>query len=189
MAQIAIEKSTFERLQRHAIPLEDTPDTVVNRALDALERDESSSAPSWEQPVPEHPIDPANLPSLKHTGVLAARLNGRSVAKLKWNGILDEVVIHGMKRIRHFEEFRRRCPARMVSGRKEDEGYRYLAEADISIQGRSATEVGKMLVEAAGNLDIELDIVFQWKQGKDSAHPGKRGRLYLPATRRHGGGS
>ena len=37
MAEIKIEDATYERLQQHAKAFVDTPDTVINRALDALE--------------------------------------------------------------------------------------------------------------------------------------------------------
>lgn len=37
MTDITIEHTTFERLQRHAQPLVDSSDAVINRALDALE--------------------------------------------------------------------------------------------------------------------------------------------------------
>ena len=38
MRKVDITERTFERLQRHAVPLVDTADTVINRAFDALER-------------------------------------------------------------------------------------------------------------------------------------------------------
>ena len=36
MENIEINQATFERLQRHAKPFVDTPDIIINRALDAL---------------------------------------------------------------------------------------------------------------------------------------------------------
>ena len=36
MPNIAIEQATFERLQHHAKPFVDTPDTIIMRALNAL---------------------------------------------------------------------------------------------------------------------------------------------------------
>lgn len=60
MPVIRISDATWKRMKRHATPLEDTPEDVVKRALDALEGaggQERPSAPPALQPV-EGPSDP-----------------------------------------------------------------------------------------------------------------------------------
>ena len=53
MPEIMIEQSTFERLQRHATPLVDNTDTIINRALDALEQRKGHTAQEEDYAVPE----------------------------------------------------------------------------------------------------------------------------------------
>jgi hypothetical protein len=89
--QITIESETYERLQRHAKPFVDTPDTVINLALDAL--DQLSGRPAASNGTaaePERPIDPRLLPSLTHTKVLDASIGGELIPKANWNLLLDD---------------------------------------------------------------------------------------------------
>ncbi len=50
MPDISLSQAAFERLQRHAKPFVDTPETVILRALDALEQ-------TTGQPAPEESAD------------------------------------------------------------------------------------------------------------------------------------
>ena len=76
MPQVTIEDTTFERLQRHAKPLIDTFDTLMNRALDALEQTEGRPGlASVSGTEAERRIDPRVLPELTHTKVLDASID------------------------------------------------------------------------------------------------------------------
>ena len=182
MPDIPIEQSTFERLQQHARPLVDTTDTVVNRALDALEHRVGHPVPGDGPSVAVRQIDPRNLPNLTHTKVLDASLDGKLVVKPKWNLLLDRVLIRAMKQLANLDELRKHCPANMVQGRKEDEGYRYLAGIDVSVQGLAANDASRALVAAAQSLRIELEITFMWRPKEDAAYPGEKARLTLPGA-------
>ena len=81
----------------------------------------------------ERRIDPRALPNLTHTKMLDASIEGEATAKPNWNLLLDEVLRRAMKRARSFEKLHQLCPVNMVKGRKEDEGFSYLAEIDISV--------------------------------------------------------
>ena len=177
MPDIAIAESTFERLQHHARPLLDTTDMVVNRALDALENGAGQPDPGDEPGVPVRQIDPRKLPNLTHTKVLDASLDGERVARPRWNLLLSRVLIRAMSRASGIDELRRFCPANMLQGRKEDEGYRYLPEIDISVQGMAANEACRALVTAAQSVGIELDVVFMWRPREGATHPGEQARL------------
>ena len=84
MPEITVEQSTFERLQRHAEPLVDSADKVVNRALDALEQTGSRVVADSGTSNSERRIDPNDLPNLTHTKVLDASLDGDILAKPNW---------------------------------------------------------------------------------------------------------
>ena len=176
MFNLEIKQSTFERLQQHAKPLVDTTDTVVNRALDALERIDSSATPTADL---ERQIDPKRLPDLTHTKVLDVLLGGERVDNPNWNLLVDRILILAMKQFHNIYELRKTCAVNMVQGHKINEGYRYLTEIDISVQGMPANEACRALVIVAQRLKIELDITFFWRSKEGAAYPGERARLCL----------
>ena len=180
MPDITIEETTFERLQRHAQPLVDTVDAVVNRALDALEMG------AWRQsnglnPLVEHEIDPDRLLDVTHTKVLSARLAATDIERPNWNRLLHRVLVLSMGRVANLNELRRLCPANMVCGSKTDEGYTHLPEIDISVQGLSANEACAALTVTVRALGIGLDVAFMWRAKEGAAHPGEQGRLQIPS--------
>jgi hypothetical protein len=177
MPQILVQDQTFERLQRNAKPFVDTPDTVINRALDVLEQ-LAVGAPAKEgHTFPERLIDPRVMPNLTHTKVLDALIDGEAITKANWNSLLDEMLRRAMKRVTSFEELRQLCPVNIVKGRKEDEGYGYLSDIDISVQGQDANGACRALVTAAQGVGVSLDITFMWRSKDSAAFPGERARL------------
>lgn len=182
MPDITIKQSTFERLQNHARPLVDTTDMILNRALDALERREGPDPE--ETPVVDRLIDPRTLPDLKHTKILDASLAGQSIVKPNWNLLLERILTRAMKQLADFNKLRQICPTNMVQGRKDDEGYRYLDEIDISFQGMSANDACGALVAVAQSLGIGLEITFMWRLKEEATHPGEKAQLCVPGNRR-----
>jgi hypothetical protein len=183
MPDITIEKSTFERLQRHARPLVDTPDTVIVRALDALDRFSAGQTPAERGAGTERVIDPRALPRLTHTKVLDAVIDGKSVPKPNWNLLLDEMLRRGKASVGTYEKLRQICPVNMVKGRKEDEGYSYLSDIGISVQGQDANGACRAAVVAAQTLGIELEIGFMWRLKEAAAFPGERARIRVGDSR------
>jgi hypothetical protein len=180
MPEIIIEQSTFERLQSHAKPLVDTTDMVLNRALDALELREHRPDPEDDSFVMERRIDPRYPPDLTHTKILAASLAGQRIDNPNWNLLLRSVLIRAMKQWESFDKLRQICPANMVRGCKNDEGYRYLDEVDFSVQGMSTNDACAALVPVARSLGIGLEIVFMWRPKRGAAYPGEKAQLRMP---------
>ncbi len=188
MPEVMIQDSTFERLQRHAKPLVDTIDSVVNRALDALEEVAGEPAPGGRRAAEaERRIDLRMLPRLTHTKVLDASIGGQAVAKPNWNLLLDDMLRRAMKRVGTFEKLQQLCPVNMVKGRKEDEGFSYLPEIDFSVQGQDSNGACRAVVMAAQGLGIALDIGFMWRHKEGAAHPGERARLQVLGATSQGG--
>ena len=180
MPDISVSDVAFERLQRHAKPFVDTPETVILRALDALER--VTGQPISEEILdgsPELDIDAKALPRLTHTKLLEASIDGERLARPNWNSLLDEMLRRAMQRVGSFEKLHGICPVNMVKGRKEDEGYGYLPEIDVSVQGQDANGACRAVVTAAQALGMSLDIGFMWRLKESAAHPGERGRIRI----------
>src|SRR5690606_3474105 len=117
------------------------------------------------------------LPRLTHTKVLDAVIDDKRLTKPNWNALLDEVLRQTMKRVGSYEKLRRVCPVNIVRGRKEDEGYDYLPEIDVSVQGQDANGACRAVVAAAQALGMSLDIGFMWRHKANAAYPGERGRI------------
>lgn len=177
MPEIIIEQSTFERLQRHAKPLVDTTDSVLNRALDALESQENDAGSEQNDVAIERQINPRTLPNLTHTKILDASLAGQHVVRPNWNLLLDKMLIRAMKQLGSLDELRQLCPANMVQGIKEENGYRHLAEIDISVQGMSANDACAALVAIAQSLRFDLKITFMWRPKEGAMYPGEKARM------------
>ena len=180
MTVITIEHTTFERLQRHARPLVDNPDAVVNRALNALEG-HTPEAPSEGVVDVDREVDPRRLPDLTHTKVRAARMGDDEIEKPNWNKMLDRLVVRAMRHAGSFGKLAQMCPANMVRGRKTEDGYRHLSEIDVSVQGLPANEACAALVETARQIGIGLEITFKWRDKEGAAHRGETARLTMPA--------
>ncbi len=183
MPEITIEQSTFERLQHHAKPLVDTVDTIINRAIDALEQHEEHFVPKERLAASERELDPYRLPSLKHTKILDASIGGKSIDKPKWNSLVEQMLVQAMKHFGDFQKLTRLCSVNMVQGYKDDEGYRYISEIDISFQGLSAEATGSALLMLAQSLGVELDIGFMWRRKEEAAYPGEKARLKIRGSK------
>ena len=179
MIKVDIEQSTFERLQRHARPLVDTPDSVIVRALDALDQSE----PTQERSVEAMTFGPSRpLPDVKHTRMLAASIDGRPVTS-NWNNVLRHMLIRAKEHYGDFEQLRRRCAVNIVPQAKDDDGYVHLPEAGLSYQGVNANAAANAMVALAKDIGVSLDVDFEWRDKEQAANPGHRGRIQVPARR------
>jgi hypothetical protein len=123
------------------------------------------------------------LPRLTHTKVLDTSIDGEPIKKANWNLILDTMLRKAMEHVGTFEKLQKVCPVNMVKGRKEDEGYGYLPDIKISVQGQDSNAACRTIVTAAKALGIALDIGFMWRHKEGAANPGARARLQVPGSR------
>lgn len=180
MPDVPLQDATFERLQRHAQPLVDTTDSVINRALDALEALSADASLPANEDTGERQIDPKNLPNLTHTKLLAAKIDGHELAKPNWNLLLDTMLIRAGKTLGDFDKLKQLCPINMVKGKKDTEGYGHLEEIDISVQGLDANGACRAAVMLAQGLGISLELGFMWRLKDAAAYPGERAHLHVP---------
>lgn len=181
MPDISIEHTTFERLKRLAEPLVDNADAVVRRALDALESQDGRQ-PAGESLDVDREIQPSQPPNLTHTKILSAKIGSEVIERPNWNRLLDRIVILAMRHVGKFERLVQTCPANIVQGQKTDDGYHFLQEINVSVQGLSAHEACSALIDTARRINIDLEIVFRWREKEGAAHPGDIGRLRMNVT-------
>ena len=174
---IELSDETFSRLQSHAAPLIDTSESVVNRALDALEADGRLKAPSNISGA--RLFDGANPPNLTFTTIRSIKLCGSRFSPNQWNALLLAVVEEAMKRLNDCDKVKELIVVNCVSGEKTDTGYKYLPSADISVQGQDANNAWKGIAHIARNMDISIEIVFMWHDNPKAAHSGLTGRFLI----------
>ena len=78
-----------------------------------------------------------------------------------------------------FLEFLQICPVRMAKGRKEDEGFRYLSDLNVSIQGQDSNDACRAIATVAQSLNLAVEIIFMWRLKEGAIYPGEKGRLLL----------
>lgn len=174
MRTIEIRESTYERLQKHGKPFEDTPEAVINRALDALEE----PTPTPDEPVSvseERVFGPADLPEVMHTAVTEAVIDGRRIPSPNWQVLAREMLLLAAGRASGPDELRKMWRLNSVEGRRTDSGYTHLPGVDLSLQATGADTAAGALVEAAQYWGIGLEIRFRWRNKKAAAHPGEHG--------------
>jgi hypothetical protein len=116
-------------------------------------------------------------PNLTFTKVVIASFNGSAIKPANWKQLLDAALIHAAKKIDDFNGLKRLAAVNIVKGRKADEGYHYLPEADLSVQGQDANAAWRGVMSIAQNLKCPVDVSFMWRSKEGAEHPGKAGSM------------
>lgn len=174
---ITLSDDLFTKLQSIAIPFTDTPESVISRLLDAeidrvnaLRNDVQAQGNGARRNLS---LDPDSHPSLTHTKVLSATVDGTVIHKPNWNRLLDRVHILARERLGSVEALRRKSDANVREGKYEKDGYHYLPESNISIQGVDSNIAWKHSLGLARALSMPIYIRFEWRDKEGAANPGK----------------
>lgn len=183
--EVVLDDALFARLQKHAVPLVDTPQSVIARALEALEEgDENVAVAAGVAGV--RSFNPAAAPNLSHTTPRKAVVAGRSLSKADtyWNPILFAVILEAARRGIGTEDLLTLITVNAVAGRKEENGYRFLEPAGLSIQGQDANSAWKQTYRIASSLGIAVEVVFVWQDSSKAAMPNVTGSFFVEGDRR-----
>lgn len=135
------------------------------------------------QPIGDTSIrtfDARSAPSLRHTKLLSVRVAG-AVLQLTWNGLLLHMIRRlSRKQLENPKETRRLIVTNFLIGKKEDEGYRFLPDLGISVQGQDADYCWKGASHIARSLGLTLEVEFLWRMKEGAAFPGSTGKLSVP---------
>ncbi len=155
----------------------ETIDHIVRDAMDRLgiERDDETAG------AVVAPSDGAMLfdvaPSLTFTKPTKATINGKPIENPKWASILHTMIaqvkakgFEGAKLVRELG-----VPSRADS--YDDEGYKFIPELGISVQGQSAADAWKEVDRLAKKWLILVKVEFVWRQNSKAQYPGKAGVL------------
>jgi hypothetical protein len=159
----------------------DNIESVIARLLDSHEKAHpslaaakpSDAAPEWGGRV----FSAASPPDLTHTKVLQIKVGGTPLGKVTWNGLLFEMLRRAKSRISNGDDARRLILVNFVSSRKEDEGYRFIPEIGLSVQGQDANSAWRGACHIARQLGIPIEVEFLWRHKDGAAFPGVTGKL------------
>lgn len=176
---LTISDETFARLQRFAVPLVDTSEMVINKALDALVA--AGGKVETSSPKPPKEFDSAAAPSLTHTKVLKASLLGSEIVypDNNWNGLMLHTIKAAFEKLKDRQAVANLVVVNKVLGKKEVEGFKYLPEIGISVQGQDSNKAWKAIHHIANSLGFSVEVVFAWYENPKAAHPGAMGRLLV----------
>ena len=187
---IRISDDTFALLQEVAKPLVDTPDTAINRVLNAyLKKPKIQTPPMIGGGARRVPVgggegfDPSNPPDLTHSSFLSGSVDGVPVEK--WNYLVLQAHEAALKRLNgNVMQLTKLSAPHITQGRNTDKGFHSARNGQFSVQAVDANKAWKLAVDLARQLDIEIYAEFRWQQKPTAAYPGRVGSLsWIPQSR------
>ena len=177
---IELPHDLYVRLQKHAVAFVDTPISVIERALVALEAGEEAPAEPGRPDAPRS-FNPAAAPDLSHTTPHRILVGDVLLGKgeVYWNPLMYAVIGEAAARGVGKEDLMELITVNRVEGRKDDQGYRYLPDVGISVQGQGANAAWKQAYRIASSVGIRLDVVFAWQSHPKAAMPNTLGSLFV----------
>ena len=177
---------TFTRLQAHAVPLVDTIESVINRLLDAYETKSGTPvAPAADggEASTVRQFNPNTPPNLRHTKVLAIEFGGKPLPRgeANWNGLLNSAIREARAKAKSSADLKRLVIVNFVEAEKSNEGYRFLSDIGLSVQGQDANGAWKGACNVAQQLGCELQATFVWREKEGAAFPGTTGQFHITA--------
>src|SRR5262249_31108749 len=152
---------TFAALQALAKPFVDTPEDVIKRLLQLPGAKGGAPTPTSPPSVTSPPTiyNPLTPPDLTHTKLISAAFMGATLLKQEtyWNTLLNKVVLAAQAKVPNYADLKKVVLVNIVPGKKEDEGYRYLKDADISVQGQDANSSWKAIHHIVVTLGMSVD--------------------------------
>lgn len=172
--QVNISPVTFGRLQRCAEPLVDDIESVITKLLDHYENKQGTPTSATTAR-----IDAGTTPDLTWTKLLSAEIAGEPLKKVDWNALLIAMVELAATKVQTPQEVAELVIVNRVATKKENNGYRFIPSAGVSVQGQDANSAWKAVTHIAKTLNVPVKVFFRWYDNEKAANPGKTGKLSL----------
>jgi hypothetical protein len=181
--QINVSESTLSLLKELADPFVDTtPEAVILKALKNYKTLKMEAAVVVPVTTEDNNlmVFPADAPpDLRFTRPVEIILDGVKLGKgeLFWNALLFEIVKRAATKLSP-EKLRQGILVNFVEGEgNADVGYRYIPEAELSVQGQASNSAWKAIMHLVKATGMNIDLIFLWESKDKAAHPGKMGRM------------
>lgn len=170
--QIEIADTDFLRLQSLAVPLIDTPATIVTRILDFYEANNGIEARS-DKITEDETVLSFEIPPLTHTKLLMANFDKSEPDRLTWDGLLRLALTKGFRKAESAKELKAASGANIVDRVKNDQGYKYLDDLKLSYQGVSAEDAVRIIRRLSEYLGVTCEFKFEWRDKPGAYRPGQ----------------
>jgi hypothetical protein len=174
---IEISDELFARMQAFAAPLVDTPETIISRALAALESGGSVGLQDLGSRIKS--FNPAAPPSLSHTTPKRMVLAGRTLPRSEtyWNSLMLAVIRKARDEGLTPKQIQAALSVNSVVGNRDFNGYKFLSDVGISVQGQDANSAWRQTYDLATTIGIAIEVEFAWLDTPKAAMPGVTGRF------------
>ena len=174
---VELSQQTFARLQKYAVPLVDNIESVINRLADAYDAQGGAPAPGAQVAV--QLFNPASPPDLTHSRIMSVRFDQTDLDpdEHNWNRLLDRAIGVAFRLLRDPKRVISTIGINGIPAKKEDQGYRFLPECGISVQGQDANAAWRAIYRVAKTLNLQFDVEFMWAQKEGLAYAGQSGRF------------
>ena len=188
MPKVDLSDVTSSRLQKIAVPLEDTYDTVIARLLDHFEETHSKLPKLLAPGQPIRLLDdgtmvfsPANPPSLRFTTVHQAVIDGNQLPRndTYWNSMMNLAIRLAGASGHDAGAIVDMLFVNAIAERKDDDGYKYMPDLGLSVQGQDSNAAFRQFYSICSLLGISFTVFFSWQMNAKAAYPGKRGYFEL----------
>ena len=175
---ITLSDATFTMLETLAKPFVDTPESVIAALAEQEISNRAAGSPHYHALAPGgddgiQRLDPDRHVSLTHAKLLSASFDGTDIHRPKWNSLLDHVHIFARQRVGSYDALEKISGAHIRSGRYDEDGFHYLVDADLSIQGVDSNLAWTHALGIARHLKVPIRVKFEWRRKDGAARPGK----------------
>lgn len=177
---IELSDELFSKLQSHAVAFIDTPATVIERALTALEEGSENPVENKRVGGPRM-FNPSAPPNLTFTKPTSAKIDGRPLPRSKvwWNRILLEVIATAAAQGHSTVDILDLITVNSQPGERSDNGFHYVERAGLSVQAQDANGAWRQIFVLASSLGIDIEVVFSWQDNPNAAMPNTVGTFEI----------
>ena len=155
----------------------ETIDKLVRDAMEELGIERDDEGPEEIATAAGQTMQFLTTPGLAFTKPITASINGKALEKPRWSSVLHAMIAQIKYKGLEGEKLARELGIPAKNGRYEDEGFKFLSDVGISIQGQSAADAWKEIDRIAKKWRIAVVIDFAWRQNPKAQHPGRMGSL------------
>jgi len=189
MSTAEISDLTNSRLQAIAIPLTDTHDSVIARLLDHWDNTKADQPKVVKpgDPIGTHDdgrtmiFDPATPPQLNFTTPSQAIINGKKLSKGEtyWNTMMNIMIREVYATGHNGQAIHDMLFINACVGKKEDNGYKFLEDVGISVQGQDSNAAFRQTYQLAALNAVGFEINFRWQDNEKAAYPNREAVMSL----------
>ncbi len=191
---VEIDSSTYERLVWHARPFVDSPNSVIKRALDALDKAEGNALPqdspaaakkSGQSPVASpraaKPVDPDRPGKLAFTTIRSVTIEGESVAEPSWTKLVESLLVRGLAHVHgSLVDLNALVGMELTEGDTPNKKTRKIPGSDINYRtGLGANNSLRTIARVARGLGVPVDIRIEWEDTPGAARPREVGLIKI----------